>query len=907
MFSKVAEMEPKRGDGVHHVDDAEKWVYDYSVDHKGNVPLRARTGVWKASLFIIAIEFSERLSYFGIATSLIIYLTKVIHQDLKTAARSVNCWAGVTTLMPLFGGFIADAYLGRFWTVFVSSIVYLLISDDRLNLDYTILMCKKQGLLLLTMSWYVPSFKACDIGVVCQEPRKVHEVIFFLAIYLVSIGTGGHKPSLESFGADQFDDDHNEERKKKLSFFNWWNFGLCSGLLLGVTVVIYVQEHFSWGAGDIILTAVMATSMLIFIIGRSWYRYRVPTGSPLTPLLQVLVAAVAKRNLPCPTNPDHELYEVPNKSQKSQCRLLFHTKKLKFLDKAAILEDKETSAEKQSPWRLATVTKVEEMKLILNMIPIWIATLPFGVTISQSTTFFIKQGTTLDRKVGNFLIPPASIFALAAIGMIISVTMYEKILVPVLRKATGNERGIKILQRIGIGMFFSIVTMVVAALVERKRLGVVEKNPVQGSLSMSVFWLAPQFLLVGFGDGFTLVGLQEYFYDQVPDSMRSLGIAFYLSVMGAGNFLSSLLITICDHMSERTGQSWFGKDINSSRLDYFYWLLAAMSTLNLFFYVFLARRYSYKNVQRTVAVADCYDGDGAGSSVELEATNPLWRALEQTNSMMITLQKERRKCPSTDGISAYVPGFYWESLSLFMCKTMSAGDKGAIPEENEISPEIQSPWRLATVTKVEEMKLILNMIPVWLATLPFGIYIAQTSTFFIKQGTVMNREISKFVIPSASISAVAAVSMIISVIIYETMLVPMLRKATGNKRGINILPRICIGILFSIATMIVAALLVLAMVSLWWDYRNISYDQVPDSMRSLGIAFYLSVTGAGNFLSSLMITLVDDITGKHGRSLDINSSRLDKFYWLLAATTTVDLFFYVILADNIRTSTYRRM
>lgn len=78
-------------------------------------------------ILISAIEFSERLSYFGIATSLIIYLTKVIHQDLKTAARSVNYWAGVTTLMPLLGGFIADAYLGRFSTVLVSCIAYLLV------------------------------------------------------------------------------------------------------------------------------------------------------------------------------------------------------------------------------------------------------------------------------------------------------------------------------------------------------------------------------------------------------------------------------------------------------------------------------------------------------------------------------------------------------------------------------------------------------------------------------------------------------------------------------------------------------------------------------------------------------------------------------------------------------------
>lgn len=126
---------------------------------------------------------------------------------------------------------------------------------------------------------------------------------------------------------------------------------------------------------------------------------------------------------------------------------------------------------------------------------------------------------------------------------------------------------------------------------------------------MSVFWVAPQFIIIGFGDGFTLVGLQEYFYDQVPDSMRSLGIAFYLSVIGAGSFLSSLLITVVDDITGKTGKSWFGKDLNSSRLDKFYCLLAAVSAVNLCVYVLIARRYSYKNVQRRVAVADCFENE----------------------------------------------------------------------------------------------------------------------------------------------------------------------------------------------------------------------------------------------------------------------------------------------------------
>ncbi|KAM7531909.1 hypothetical protein LguiB_035319 [Lonicera macranthoides] len=575
--------------------DEEKWVYDSSVDSRGRRPLRASTGVWKASLFVIAIEFSERLSYFGIATSLIIYLTKVMHQDLKTAAKSVNYWSGVTTMMPLVGGFLADAYIGRFPTVLISSIIYLL------------------GLILLTMSRVVPSWKPCGAGI-CHEPRKVHEVVFFLAMYLISLGTGGHKPSLESFGADQFDDDHPEERKKKMSFFNWWNAGLCSGLLLGVTLIVYVQDHVGWGVADIILTAVMASTIVIFCLGRPFYRYRMSVGSPFTPMVQVLVAAIKKRNLTCPSNPA-QLYELP-KSEYTQGRLLRHTKNLKFLDKAAILEEKEITEKQRDPWRLSTVTKVEEMKLILKVIPIWLTSLPFGICVAQASTFFIKQGTTMNRNITHtFQIPPASIFSLSAVGMILSVTIYDKVLVPVLRRATGNERGIKILQRIGIGMVFSITTMVVAALVERKRLGVVEKDPHKSSLSMSVFWLAPQFLIIGIGDGFTLVGLQEYFYDQMPDSMRSLGIALYLSVIGVANFLSSFLITVVDHVTEKGGKSWFGKDLNSSNLDYFYWLLAAITAGNLCVYVIVARRFSYKDVQKraAVTVADCYVSDGVGA------------------------------------------------------------------------------------------------------------------------------------------------------------------------------------------------------------------------------------------------------------------------------------------------------
>lgn len=48
---KVNMEQTKNGESVGL--EEEKWVYDSSLDHKGRVPLRATTGAWKASLFII--------------------------------------------------------------------------------------------------------------------------------------------------------------------------------------------------------------------------------------------------------------------------------------------------------------------------------------------------------------------------------------------------------------------------------------------------------------------------------------------------------------------------------------------------------------------------------------------------------------------------------------------------------------------------------------------------------------------------------------------------------------------------------------------------------------------------------------------------------------------------------------
>ncbi|TQD87440.1 hypothetical protein C1H46_027030 [Malus baccata] len=267
---------------------------------------------------------------------------------------------------------------------------------------------------------------------------------------------------------------------------------------------------------------------------------------------------------------------------------------LKFLDRAVLVN-------KPVHDRLhCTVKQVEEVKIVLKILPIFACTIMLNCCLAQLSTFSVQQAATMDTKLGSLKVPPASLPIFPVLFIMILVPVYDFFIIPFARKATKSEMGITHLQRIGTGLALSIVAMAIAALVEIKRKRVATNSGMLDStepLPITFFWIALQYVFLGSADLFTLAGLLEFFFTEAPQSMRSLATSLTWASLAMGYYLSSVIVSVVNDVSGKYSQrKWLaGKMLNQYHLERFYWLMCVLSGLNFLHYLFWAVRYKYRS------------------------------------------------------------------------------------------------------------------------------------------------------------------------------------------------------------------------------------------------------------------------------------------------------------------------
>ncbi|KAL4363142.1 hypothetical protein GQ457_04G011430 [Hibiscus cannabinus] len=539
----------------------------------------------KTMPFIIVNEICEKLAMVGFSKNMVNYLTNQLNMPLTKAANTVTNFNGTSSLTPLLGAFIADSYAGKFWTITVATAIYLM------------------GMIVLTLSAALPHLRPppCEGNQVCQEANGNQKGILYLALLLAALGSGGIRPCVAAYGAEQFVEDDPRHPKKTWVFFNWYYFALGAAILIASTVLVYIQDHVGWSLGLGIPTIAMALSIIVFLLGYPLYRNLDPAGSPYTRVLQVCVAAFRKRKIPLVSNPRFLYVNEELDASISTDGLLHHTKQFKFLDKAAVVteEDGVKTSEKPNFWRLNTVHRVEELKCIVRMLPIWAAGILFATSSAQQNTFSLQQANTMNKHLTkSFEIPSASMSVFTMLSMLIMIVVYDRLLVHVARRFTGLDRGINFLQRMAIGFFISILATLVAGFIEVKRKqeastdGLI--NSPKSTIPISVFWLVPQYSLHGIAEAFMVIGHLEFFYNQAPESMRSTATALFWTSISAGDYTSTLLVTLVHKYTD-----WLpNKNLNKGKLEYFYWLLTVLQALNFVYYLICAKFYTFKSLQR---------------------------------------------------------------------------------------------------------------------------------------------------------------------------------------------------------------------------------------------------------------------------------------------------------------------
>ncbi|PWA52611.1 Major facilitator superfamily domain, general substrate transporter [Artemisia annua] len=540
-----------------------------------------KTGGLRTMPFIIANESFERVASVGLKANMILYLKTEYHLSSATGANILFLWGAISGFMPTLGAFLSDSYFGRFGVIGVGSIFSLI------------------GMTSLWLTAVFPAARpfSCDLKVGgCAKPTHAQIALLFTSFAIMSIGSGGIRPCSLAFGADQFDRPENPKNAKILQrYFNWYYASVGISVMVSVTVIVYIQTVKGWIVGFGIPAGLMLLSTVMFFLGSSLYVKVKANKSMFSGFFQVISASFKNKHLDFPPENSNRWFH-----HKKGSKILIPTDKIRFLNKACIVSNPEKdvtpTGEAIDPWRLSTVKQVEEFKSLIKVLPIWSSGIMIAVTVNQHT-FPVLQALSMDRQViGNFKIPPGSFDVFALLTLTIWVALYDQLLVRQFSKFTKLPQGLSLKQRMGIGLFLSCLGMAVSAMVERKRRDAAISQGLSGSpygvVNMSAFWLVPQYSLLGLAEAFNAIGQIEFYYSQFPKSMASIGVALFALGLAVGNLVGSLIVVVVNGFTKQGGRvSWVANNLNQGRLDYYYWILAILSLVNFFYFLWCSLAY----------------------------------------------------------------------------------------------------------------------------------------------------------------------------------------------------------------------------------------------------------------------------------------------------------------------------
>jgi solute carrier family 15 (oligopeptide transporter), member 1 len=187
----------------------------------------------KGFLFLFAGEFAERFSFYGMRAILPLYLSDQLGFGDARGGLYFTIFLGLCYFLPLVGGFIADNYLGKYWTIVGFSIPYV-------------------------VGQFLVGFE--------------NQYLLVLALGLLAMGTGVIKPNISTLMGLTYDQKRPGQDKLRSNAFQYFYMSINIGAFLSQTIVPIVRtETGSYFIAFCIPAVFMILALGLFAAGKRYY------------------------------------------------------------------------------------------------------------------------------------------------------------------------------------------------------------------------------------------------------------------------------------------------------------------------------------------------------------------------------------------------------------------------------------------------------------------------------------------------------------------------------------------------------------------------------------------------------------------------------------------------------------
>nr|XP_034979857.1 solute carrier family 15 member 3 [Zootoca vivipara] len=542
---------------------------------------------------VLLVEILERTAFFGIVSNLVLYLNSSnFNWGGAQSSRAALLFLGASYLFSPIGGWLADAYLGRYWTIAFSFLLYLLSAC-------LLPAVASQGGRL----WLCGEMPAYPVQPPCkngstdcnqQLPSQYCAPLMYSGLLLLALSISSVKANLTPFGADQVTDRGRDATRR---FFNWFYWSINIGAVISLLVIAFIQQNVDFLTGYAIPAGCLALALIVFLLAAPTFVTKPAAGSQVYPIFQLAL-------------------------QKSCCGRAIQkmtTKTRTHSNQSEAEANGSLSGPRTQPVGMSH-ENIANFQVIMKILPVLLTLIPYWMVYFQMQSTYYLQGLHLYipnifqrsqqnnsafsvAEDGHYTFPDAWLLLANVVVLLVLVPLKDRVIDPFLSKRKLLPSALK---RMALGMFFGLASVVVAGVLESERLKYVNNGTISQRIGKDVYnaaplyiwWQIPQYLLIGISEIFASIPGLEFAYSEAPKSMQGAIMGLFFFISGVGSLLGSGLLTLLSvpaigwmHCPEDFG------NINKCRMDYYFFLLAGIQTVTCVLFVWISIRYEHQQQQ----------------------------------------------------------------------------------------------------------------------------------------------------------------------------------------------------------------------------------------------------------------------------------------------------------------------